>query len=123
MRRWIRAELGPRSRANRRTRSQNFDASAFAASAQRAAVVDAHVAALAGRAGVAVINAAVENNAGSDSGSNRGIENVAESARRAPARFGQRRGVRVIVDFDGQSIFARFSRPAENSASREDSED
>ena len=75
----------------------------------RAAIVDAHVAAFARGARVAVIDAAIENNAGANARSDRGVENVAEPAGRAPARFRQRGGVGVVVHFDGHAILRRDS--------------
>ena len=118
------AELGSCARANRRTGRQDFDASAFAAAAKRPTIVDADMAAFAGRAGVAVVDAAIENNAGANAGSDRGIENVAESAGRAPARFGEGGGICVIVHFArARDTSTRFSRPAESFASTADLED
>ena len=62
------------------------------------------MAAFARRARVAVVDATVEHDAGSDPGSNRGIENVAESTCGAPARLGQGGCVRVVVHFDGHAV-------------------
>src|SRR5580658_11318447 len=60
--------------------------------------------AFARRAGVAVVNAAIEHNSGSDSGSNRGIKNVAESASSAPMRFRESGCIRVVVHLDGHVV-------------------
>src|ERR1700739_120094 len=104
MPRWLRAELGSRSRANRRTRRQRFDASALAAAAKRAMIVDAHVSTFAGGTSIAMVDAAVEHNAGANAGSDRGIENVIESAGRAPSSFREGGGVCVIIHFHGDAI-------------------
>src|ERR1700688_4086067 len=104
MPRWLRAELGSRPCANRRAGRQRFDASAFAAAAKRAMIVDAHVSTFAGGTSIAVVDAAVEHNASANAGSNRGIENVTESAGRAPSCFGEGGSVCVIVHFYRHAI-------------------
>src|SRR6202140_5699467 len=104
MPRRFRPELGSCPCANRRASRQRFDASAFAAAAKRAMIVDAHVSTFAGGPRIAVENAAVEHNAGANAGSNRGIENVMESARGAPSSFREGGGVCVVIHFHGHAI-------------------
>src|SRR5437660_84113 len=62
------------------------------------------MAAFPGRARFAVVDAAVQNNAGAYAGSDRGIENVAKSAGSAPPGFGESGGVRVVVHLHGHAI-------------------
>ncbi len=45
-----------------------------------------------------MIDVLVENNSGADPGAQRGVEHVAKSHARAPDRFRQRRGIRIIID-------------------------
>src|SRR5262249_25073682 len=84
---------------NRRTRRKNFDAAALATWAQRTVGIDAHVAALRSRSGPSMINVAVENDSGSDAGSDGGVKYVVVSASRSPLGFRERGGISVVVDF------------------------
>src|SRR5579859_8279688 len=56
-----------------------------------------------------MINSAFEDDARSNAGSNRGIEDIAEAASRAPPGFRQGGGVGVIIDFHRHAIFGRDS--------------
>src|SRR5580692_4926085 len=58
-------------------------------------------------ASVAVVDAAIENDAGADARSNRGIEDVVKSTSRSPTGFGQSRGVGIVVYFNRHVIHLR----------------
>lgn len=73
-----------RSASDRRTRRQRLDAAQLAASTARAVIVDCVVTAFRGGAGAAMINAAIENNPGSNAGTDGGAENIAKAASRTP---------------------------------------
>ena len=65
-----------RETGDRGAGGERLDAAELAAAAARSAVIDGHVSALGGAAGAAVIDLAVEDNAGADSGAERCVENV-----------------------------------------------
>src|SRR5438270_4561936 len=69
--------LCARSGANRRTHCENLDASELAAAADWTVIIDAYVTALSGRPGLAVINAAIENDSSTDTGGYVGIQDIA----------------------------------------------
>src|SRR5579863_1149221 len=76
----------------------------LAAGADWPTIVDAHMPAFSGGAGAAVIDASIEHNAGSDSGAERGVENVVVAALGSPDGFGEGCGVCVVVDFHGHAV-------------------
>ena len=97
----------------------DFDAAAFAAAAVRAVEIDGYVAAFAGRAGAAVVDAAIEDQACADAGAERDVENVFVACAGAPGGFGQRGGIAVIAQLDGKFVAARdFLRRGDNFSSR-----
>ena len=99
-------ELGSGPYANGFSRSQDFNASALSTIAERSAIVDADMAALACGPGVSVIDATVQHNSASNSCSNRGVENVSgESRAPRPACFRQSgSSFSVVINFHGYTI-------------------
>src|ERR1700683_2718768 len=95
-------------RGNCRAGSQGFDATQFAAFTAWPAIVDSDVTALGCGSCAAVIDAAVEYNAGADAGADRCAENVAITAPGAPDGFSQSRGVAVVIDTNRQMIRFRY---------------
>ena len=84
-----------------RGRKPGLDAAQLSASAARAAIVDGHVAALSRGAGAAVIDVAINYDASSNPGADRGAED-ASIPRPAPQSLCQSRCVAVIVDTTGR---------------------
>src|SRR5690349_11785410 len=101
----LRGDFRPRPRSDGRAGSKDLDATAFSASAYRASVVNAYVTALSRRSRLSVIDGAIEDDAGSDPGPNRHVEDVTETSSRSPKSLRQRRSVRVIVDFHRHAVF------------------
>lgn len=83
--------------------AQGFDAAALSAAADWAVVVDGDVTTFGGAACAAVIDLAIENDAGSDAGAQRGVENVAIADACAPDGFGQGGGVAVVIHARGEA--------------------
>ena len=82
---------------------EGLQAAAVAAAADRAAVVDRHVADLAGGAARAVVEAAVEDEAGADAGGDLDVDEVRAVAAGAPHDLRQRAEVGVVLDAHGQA--------------------
>src|SRR5579864_393112 len=101
----FRGDFCSRPCADRRARRKDLDAAALATSADRASVVDAHVTAFARRAGLSVIDGAIEDDAGSDPGTDRCVEDVTEAVSSSPKGLSQCPGIRVIVDFHRYAVF------------------
>src|SRR5260370_29046300 len=76
----------------------------LAARADRATIINAHVAAFSGGAGVAVIDAAVQYDSSADPGADGSVKHIAVPACGSPTGFGQGSCVCIIVDFDGDVI-------------------
>src|SRR5207248_8759282 len=87
-----------RSASNRWSGCQGFDTAGLSASAARAAVVDGHVAAFCGGASASMIDASIKNNTGPDARAERGVEDIAVAATRAPQCFGKRGGIGIVID-------------------------
>jgi hypothetical protein len=96
------------SASDRRAGRQNFDATQLAASAARATIVDGVVTTFRGGTGAAVINVAIEYNAGANSGADGGAENVSIATPAPHKRFRQGSGVAIVVDANRQSIGFRY---------------
>ncbi len=57
-----------------------------------------------GGSGAAVIQAAVEDDAGADAGAEGGVEHIAIACARSPQRFGETGCIGVVVEFHRQRI-------------------
>src|SRR5215472_5096424 len=75
------------------------------AAADGAAIVNADVAAFAGGSSAPVKNLAVENDSCADARAESGVENGGIALASAPARFGEARGVGVIIERCGDAEF------------------
>ena len=93
-------QLRLRSLADGRARGQRFNTASLPTSAERPAVVDAHVTAFTGCPCSAVIKLSIENHPRADPGANRRVENVTVPRACSPERFCESGRVRVIVDLD-----------------------
>src|SRR5262249_49944304 len=80
----LRGESSASSASNRWSRRQRFDAARLSATTTRTAVVDSHVAAFCRGAGASVVDASIENDTGTDSRADGGVENIVVPATCAP---------------------------------------
>src|SRR5207245_6374949 len=100
--------------------SQNFDAAGLAASAARAAIINADAPAFTCGARTAVIDVTFENNTGANTCTDRRIKNIAITAARAPLSLSQRGGIGIVVDLDGHAVDMRdFGRQRELAPARD----
>ena len=96
------AAAAPEQVGERRPRDVGLEAAAVAAAADRAGLVDQHVADLARHAAAAAVGAAVDDQPGADARGDHHVERVARVAGRAERDLGQRAQVGVVVEVDGQ---------------------
>ena len=89
-----------------RTGNVNLDAAAFSATTNRAAIVNADVATFRSSSCTAVVDFAVEDETGSNSGADGKIEHFRKSFSGAPENFGKSCSVGIIFNFYRQMIAA-----------------
>ena len=91
---------------DRRAGRQRFNATALAAAAERAMVIDDQVPGFGGCARASVIDAAVKENSRADACADAGVKHIAITAAGSPERLGKACGLGVVLQFHGAAVAA-----------------